>query len=219
MPFKLISVYAGTQEPVRTPLYLYTPLRNFSGNASDWNPSQSRMVETQHVNETQQQNESNYSAGLAPTGIPSDLLALLEAQPGAEPAVAVHLGGTRTIAPLVLEESTLTPPEPPPGEPDIKPPPVTGGHLVPAQIIKQPPPAYPPLARTARIEGVVLLEATINVSGTLENIRVVDGHPMLVDEAVKAVKKWKYRPAVLNGQTIPSPVTITVRFILKYAGD
>jgi protein TonB len=119
----------------------------------------------------------------------------------------------------MLAESTLPPPEPPPGEPDIKPPPVIGGRLEPAELIKQTLPTYPALARTARVEGVVVLEGTVSVSGNIVDIHVVDGHPLLVDEALKTVKKWKYRPAILNGQPTPSPVTVTVRFILKYSGQ
>jgi len=164
------------------------------------------------------QTESNDSAGFTPTAVPSEFLALLDTQTGLEPAMGTALAGMRTIPPLRLVESSLPPPEPPPGEPDIKPPPVIGGRLEPAELIRQTVPAYPPLARNARVEGVVVLEGTVNVSGVVENIRVVEGHPLLIDEALRAVKKWKYRPAILNGQPTPSPVTIRVRFILKYPG-
>jgi protein TonB len=136
-----------------------------------------------------------------------------------EPVVGMAVARTRTIPPSILAESPLPPPEPPPGEPDIKPPPVIGGHLEPAELIKQTLPVYPPLARTARVEGVVVLEGTVNVNGSIENIHVVEGHAFLIDAALKAVKKWKYRPAILNGQPTPCPVTISVRFNLKYPGE
>jgi TonB family protein len=168
------------------------------------------------VTEKPRQTNSTDSAGYTLTAVPSEFLAFFEANTQPEPAVSMALAGRRTMSPLIRAESSTPPPEPPPGEPDIKPPPVIGGRLEAAQLIKQTAPDYPSLARTARVEGVVVLEGTINISGKVEKIRVAEGHPMLVDEAIKAVKKWKYRPAMLNGEPTPCPVTITVRFNLKY---
>jgi len=65
----------------------------------------------------------------------------------------------------------------------------------------------------------VVLEGTINVRGRVENIHVVSGHPMLVDAAVKALEKWKYAPAKLNGQIIPSPLRVQVRFKIDYPNE
>jgi len=160
--------------------------------------------------------QSNGSADWSPTTIPSGLVAPLGTETVPEPRPVMALYATRTIAPLSVSEPSIPPPEPPPGEPDIKPPPVIGGHLEPAELIQQTLPTYPSLARTARVEGVVVLEGTVNVSGRIENIHVVEGHPLLIDEAIRAVKKWKYRPAILNGQPTACPVTITVRFNLTY---
>jgi len=213
LKFDLMMVHAGSEEPVRKPQLLYTPIRNTPDTLSE----QTRRIAP--VLESPRQTESNETAGFTPTAVPSEFLALLDTQTGSAPAVGTALAGTRTIPPLTLAESSLPPPEPPPGEPDIKPPPVIGGRLDPAELIKQTVPLYPPLARSARVEGVVVLEGTVNVSGGVENIRVVEGHPLLIDEALRAVKKWKYRPAILNGQPTPSPVTIRVRFILKYPGE
>jgi periplasmic protein TonB len=211
--FELMMVHAGSEEPVRKPQPLYTAIRNRPHMPSEHTQRIAAVLEMPR------QTESNDSAGFTPTAVPSEFLALLDTQTGSEPAVGTVLAGTRTIPPLALAESSLPPPEPPPGEPDIKPPPVIGGRLEPAELIKQTVPVYPPLARNARVEGVVLLEGTVNVSGSVQNIRVVEGHPLLIDEALRAVKKWKYRPAILNGQPTPSPVTIRVRFILKYPGE
>jgi periplasmic protein TonB len=211
--FELMMVHAGSEEPVRKPQPLYTAIRNRPHMPSEHTQRIAAVLEMPR------QTESNDSAGFTPTAVPSEFLALLDTQTGSEPAVGTVLAGTRTIPPLALAESSLPPPEPPPGEPDIKPPPVIGGRLEPAELIKQTVPVYPPLARNARVEGVVLLEGTVNVSGSVQNIRVVEGHPLLIDEALRAVKKWKYRPAILNGQPTPSPVTIRVRFTLKYPGE
>jgi TonB family protein len=208
--FELTTVHAGSEEPVREPHFLYVPKTNTSPASSD--RTQARLP----VAEKPSQTNSTDSGGYVPTAVPSEFLAFFEANTQPEPAVSLALAGTRIMPPLIRAESSLPAPEPPPGEPDIKPPPVIGGRVEAAQLIKQTAPEYPSVARTARVEGVVVIEGTINVSGKVESIRVVEGHPMLVDEAVKAVKKWKYRPAMLNGEPTPCPVTITVRFNLKY---
>jgi len=75
-------------------------------------------------------------------------------------------------------------------------------------------PTYPPLAKTARIQGDVVLNAVISKNGSIENLRVMSGHPMLVTSALDAVKQWKYRPYVLNGEPVEVETTITVKFTL-----
>jgi periplasmic protein TonB len=62
-------------------------------------------------------------------------------------------------------------------------------------------PTYPPLARSAHVQGSVVLFATISTAGTMENLRVLSGHPLLVGAAIDAVKQWRYRPYILNGRT------------------
>ncbi|MEY2414402.1 MAG: periplasmic protein TonB [Acidobacteriaceae bacterium] len=75
-------------------------------------------------------------------------------------------------------------------------------------------PAYPPLARQARIQGQVTLQAEISRDGSIQNLRVITGHPMLVPSALEAVKQWKYRPYILNEETVEVETTITVNFTL-----
>ncbi|MCI0350078.1 MAG: energy transducer TonB [Acidobacteriales bacterium] len=75
-------------------------------------------------------------------------------------------------------------------------------------------PTYPPLAKTARIQGDVVLNAVISKNGSIENLRVMSGHPMLVTSALDAVKQWKYRPYILNGEPVEVETTITVKFTL-----
>ena len=75
-------------------------------------------------------------------------------------------------------------------------------------------PEYPPLARQARIQGTVSLAAVISKEGAIENLRVLSGHPMLVSAAINAVKQWRYRPYVLNGNPIEVDTQITVNFSL-----
>jgi len=87
--------------------------------------------------------------------------------------------------------------------------------MLQGNLIRRVEPAYPPLARTARIEGSVLLAAVISKAGTIENLRVVSGHPLLVHAAIDAVSQWQYRPYILNGEPVEVETEITVRFFLS----
>jgi protein TonB len=73
---------------------------------------------------------------------------------------------------------------------------------------------YPPLARTARVSGIVVLEAVIGKDGSVSEIHVVSGHPLLQQAAVDAVKQWKYKPTMLNDEPVEVQTTITVTFNL-----
>src|SRR5215467_9278805 len=75
-------------------------------------------------------------------------------------------------------------------------------------------PTYPPLARTARIQGKVLLQAQISKTGDIQNLQVISGHPILIQSALDAVKQWKYRPYLLNGEAVEVDTTIEVNFTL-----
>ena len=74
---------------------------------------------------------------------------------------------------------------------------------------------YPPLARSVRVQGAVVLAALIGKEGTIENLRLVSGHPMLVPAAIAAVSQWRYRPYILNGEAIEVETQITVNFVLS----
>jgi periplasmic protein TonB len=76
-------------------------------------------------------------------------------------------------------------------------------------------PSYPTLARAARVQGDVILTAVISVNGEIENLQLVSGHPMLVPAAITAVKQWRYKPYLLNGQPVEVETTITVIFSLS----
>ena len=83
-----------------------------------------------------------------------------------------------------------------------------------AKLLRQPTPIYPPLAKQARISGVVHLEAVIGRNGTIESLRVIDGHPLLVQAALDAVRQWIYRPTLLNGEPVEVLTQIEVHFKL-----
>jgi serine/threonine-protein kinase len=87
-----------------------------------------------------------------------------------------------------------------------------GGNVIAANLISQVMPVYPPLAKQARIQGVVVLEAEISKEGTIDNLKVVTGHPLLIQAAIDAVKQWRYKPTMLNNEPVPVVTTITVNF-------
>ena len=81
-------------------------------------------------------------------------------------------------------------------------------------LIRQVKPEYPALARQARIQGTVVLQAVIGKDGTVQNLRVVSGHPMLAAAAIDAVRQWLYRPYYLNGEPVEVDTQINVNFAL-----
>ena len=82
-------------------------------------------------------------------------------------------------------------------------------------LIKKVQPAYPPLARQARIQGTVLLQAEISKDGAIENLRLISGHPMLAPAAIEAVKQWRYKPYMLNGEPVAVETQVQVNFTLS----
>jgi protein TonB len=76
-------------------------------------------------------------------------------------------------------------------------------------------PNYPPLAKQARIQGSVVLQATIGKDGSIQNLHVQSGHPMLTQAAIDAVRQWKYKPYLLNGEAVEVETTVQVNFTLS----
>jgi protein TonB len=76
-------------------------------------------------------------------------------------------------------------------------------------------PMYPAMARTARVQGLVILEAVIDSSGRVESARVLRSLSLLDDAALEAVRQWRFEPARLNGQPVPVVMTVTVNFSLQ----
>ncbi len=130
-------------------------------------------------------------------------------------------GGTAggVIGGIIGSVPTAAPPPPPP--PPAAPKPVTpqrirvGGNVQQAKLIRQPKPVYPPLAKQARISGVVKLNAIIGKDGTIQNLTVASGHPLLVPAAMEAVKQWVYQPTLLNGEPVEVVTQIDVNFTLS----
>jgi protein TonB len=76
-------------------------------------------------------------------------------------------------------------------------------------------PAYPALARAARVQGDVILQAIIDKDGNIKDLQLISGHPMLVPSAIEAVKQWRYKPYQLNGSPVEVETTVTVIFRLS----
>jgi TonB family protein len=90
-----------------------------------------------------------------------------------------------------------------------------GGNVQSANLLIKVQPAYPPLAKQSRIQGVVSLATVISKDGTIQNLQVISGHPMLVKAALEAVKQWTYKPTLLNGQPVEVITQIDVNFTLS----
>ena len=92
---------------------------------------------------------------------------------------------------------------------------LVGGAVQSAKLIKQVVPAYPQPARQLRISGTVHLLGIIAKDGTIQNLQVLSGHPLLRQAALDAVSQWVYRPTVLNGQPVEVEAPIDVIFTLQ----
>lgn len=115
----------------------------------------------------------------------------------------------------VLSGSTPTAPPPPPPKPVKRAPTRIGGDVIQSKLIKKIDPVFPELAKRARISGSVVLLVTVDEEGNVSEINVEQGHPLLRDAAVQAVKQWKYSPTILNGEPVPVIATVTVIFNLR----
>jgi TonB family protein len=89
-----------------------------------------------------------------------------------------------------------------------------GGNVQHTKLIHQPRPNYPALAKQAHIQGTVKLYAVISKRGTVANLDVISGHPLLVPAALEAVKQWVYEPTLLNGNPVEVETEIDVNFTL-----
>ena len=103
----------------------------------------------------------------------------------------------------------------PPPPPEVPNPVRVGGAVREPQKIRHVSPAYPTIAQAARVQGVVIIEATIGVDGRLMNARLLRSIPLLDQAALEAVRQWEFTPTLLNGVPVPVIMTVTVNFTLK----
>ena len=167
-------------------------------------------------------NRSNLSPDgrvMAPLSVPREIAAVDE--PSAPPAVDVSglgvIGSTGTspgrngvLNSIGSGFNTIVPP---PLTPSVRPPRVS--RVMEGNLIYRVQPQYPPLARQARIQGIVVLRAMISREGKIENLQIITGHPLLVKSAMDAVLQWRYRPNYLNNEPVEVETQVTVNFTLS----
>jgi TonB family protein len=120
-------------------------------------------------------------------------------------------GGERVMTAAASSLSAASVPPPPPGTQRI----TIGGNVQQAKLVRQPKPEYPALAKQARISGVVHLQVVIAADGTVKDIALLSGHPLLVPPSMEAVKQWQYQPTLLNGQPVEVLTQVDVNFTLS----
>ncbi len=161
---------------------------------------------------------------MAPKAVPKDIAMIREDElpPPSSGVVGGIAGGVAggalggVIGGIVGSMPSVAPPPPPPVVKQAAPTRIrVGGQVQAANLIKQPKPIYPPLAKQARISGVVRFNALIGKDGTIQNLTLVSGHPLLVPAAQEAVKQWLYKPTLLNGEPVEVATVIDVNFTLN----
>ncbi len=147
---------------------------------------------------------------VAPTVIPKNIAIVKDAAPdiastGVEGGVPGGIGGG------VLSGILAAPPPPKPVTPQrIR----VGGNVQAASLVHQVQPIYPQIARTAHISGTVILHAIIAKDGTIQELSYVTGPALLMRSAMDAVREWRYKPTLLNGEPVEVETTISVEFTL-----
>jgi protein TonB len=152
---------------------------------------------------------------MAPRVIPKSIAHIEESAPPPDTGVVggVEGGAVGGVIGGVIGGVPPPPPPPPPKKPSG--PQRIGGNVAEANLIRKVQPVYPPLAKSARVQGTVEFTATISKDGNIENLALVRGHPLLVNAAKEAVLQWKYRPTMLNGSPVEVITDIIVNFTLS----
>jgi protein TonB len=159
---------------------------------------------------------------VAPTQIPADVARIINAPPEAGGVIGGLPGGVPGGQPggtaggvpggVIGETGNMPVIAPPKGPVRV------GGDVKQPRVLKIVEPKYPAEARRARVEGVVVIEATVTEQGSVDKVKVISGPPLLTQAAALAVQQWKYEPTYLNGQPVPVILTAKVTFQLSAAG-
>ena len=147
---------------------------------------------------------------VAPSGLPPETL-LNETTAGARSRTGVDAVETSNSG--IVDGIGVTEPPPPIVSP-TSPIRLHSGMAAPRKV-RDIIPIYPAMARTAHVQGVVILEAVIDSNGRVESARVLRSIPLLDEAALAAVRQWRFEPARLNGQPVPVVMTVTVNFALE----
>lgn len=133
------------------------------------------------------------------TGVVNELV---EGESGVPEGVVLGIPGGLPEAP--------PPPAPPPQAP-VR----VGGNIKPPTKMQDARPVYPPIAQSARVQGVVIIEAVIGPDGKVKDAKVLRSIPLLDQAALDAVRQWEFTPTLLNGVPVPVVMTVTVNFKLQ----
>ena len=137
------------------------------------------------------------------TGLEGGEFAPAAIEPGFETGVPGGVAGG-------IFGGVITAPPPPPRIAPVR----VGGAISTPRLTRRVDPEYPPIAVTAQIEGMVILEATVDETGEVKDTRVLRSQPVLDEAAIDAVRQWRYEPLLLNGKPTPFVLTVTVSFSL-----
>jgi len=162
---------------------------------------------------------------MAPKEVPKNIANIVEDTSVPPPSAGVGgvvggvgSGGLGALGNILGAAPSAAPPPPPIKE---APKPATpqrirvGGNVQQANLTRKITPVYPPLAKQARIQGTVKFTAVIGKDGSIQNLQLVSGHPLLVEAARQAVAQWQYKPTLLNGEPVEVVTTIDVNFTLS----
>ena len=185
--------------------WLQMPPATFAPTAPD--VTSGRHPDTTAVN-------SSHPPITAPLWVPSETPRINDAGSGSAIADAPNIDYGQNNLNIGVQHSIGTIPVViPPRPASVKP--LIVSNLGEGSLVYRVQPLYPPLAKQVRVQGAVELRAIISKEGTIENLMIVRGHPMLSAAAIEAVRQWRYRPYLLNGEPIEVETEITVNFLLS----
>lgn len=174
-------------------------------------------MERQHRNTIPQSNLAN-NLPITPSSIPPRVAIISDVEPPPQVSYNTGPGVVGSTGPgggdVLKGLGPASPPIPTPPSPAPTVHTFRTSSMLEGSLIRRVQPAYPSIARTAHVQGAVVLAALIGKDGTIANLRLISGHPMLAQAAVAAVSQWRYRPYILNGEAIEVETQITVNFIL-----
>ncbi|HOL70838.1 MAG TPA: TonB family protein [Bryobacteraceae bacterium] len=203
--------------PAATPAAPQQPPATTQSSSAGQAQPQATVAQTQPPPEDEEEPPVQTRVTAAPPK-PFSLAARLRPAQPAELAAPPQIQGGSTpsgiAARLLPGQSTAVPPPPaPPPAPEPKP--VVGGVVQEPVLLERVQPVYPPLARQARIAGVVRVEALVGADGRVLRATAVSGPPLLRQSAVEAVQRWRYRPATLNGKPVEVTTQVDISFTLN----
>jgi protein TonB len=150
----------------------------------------------------------------APTVVPKHIEMVKEAAPTVDFSGGGVAGGTGDSAGMLgglLGSNGPAPPPPPKAPTRVR----VGGNVEQASLIRQIMPVYPAIAKTAHVQGTVVLHAIIGKDGSVQSLEYISGPTLLMKAAMDAVAQWRYRPLMLNGEATEVDTEIQVQFTLN----